>query len=51
MATELNAAPPGRAIRGLYGKMAPGDAIGLAEPQDAFFLLSQGSIQKISVGG
>lgn len=40
----------GRAIRGLYGKMAPGDAIGLAEPQDAFFLLSQGSIQEIPVG-
>ena len=40
----------GRAIRGLYGKMAPGDAIGLTEPQDAFFLLSQGSIQEIPVG-
>ena len=40
----------GRAIRGLYGMMAPGDAIGLAEPQDAFFLLSQGNIHEIHVG-
>ena len=39
----------GRAIRGVYGKMEPGAAIGLSEPQDAFFLLSMGDIQEITV--
>jgi len=39
----------GRAIRGLYGKMAPGATIGLGEPQDAFFFLSGGNISEISV--
>ena len=36
-------------IRGVYGNMAPGVAIGLTEPQDAFFLLSKGAIQEIPV--
>ena len=39
----------GRAIRGLYGRMPPGAAIGLEEPQDAFFFLSGGDIKKIAV--
>lgn len=39
----------GRAIRGLYGNMPPGAAIGLAEPQDAFFCLSHGEISEIPV--
>jgi len=39
----------GRVIRGVYGKMEPGAAIGLTEPQDAFFLLSKGAIQEIPV--
>ena len=39
----------GRAIRGVYGEMAPGAAIGLGEPQDAFFLLSGGRISEIPV--
>ncbi|MEC7655255.1 MAG: histidine phosphatase family protein [Pseudomonadota bacterium] len=39
----------GRVIRGVYGNMAPGVAIGLTEPQDAFFLLSKGAIQEIPV--
>ncbi|MBO88118.1 MAG: fructose-2,6-bisphosphatase [Rickettsiales bacterium] len=39
----------GRAIRGVYGKMEPGAAISLSEPQDAFFLLSMGNIQEIPV--
>lgn len=39
----------GRAIRGLYGRMAPEVAVRLEEPQDAFFLLSGGSIREIPV--
>ena len=39
----------GRAIRGVYGRMPPGAAIGLGEPQDAFFLLSRGKITEIPV--
>lgn len=39
----------GRAIRGLYGNIAPEVAVKLEEPQDAFFLLSAGAIQEISV--
>ena len=39
----------GRAIRGLYARMTTGAAIGLEEPQDAFFLLSGGDITKIAV--
>ena len=39
----------GRAIRGVYCKMEEGAAIGLSEPQDAFFCLSKGDIQEIPV--
>lgn len=38
----------GRVIRGLYGRLPPTETLALDEPQDAFFRLAEGRIERLS---